>query len=165
MSKDPETVFRQRGPADRNTHRGGASLARRIEVSAQARRAKSGVMTTSISVVTAISVQVSLVRLPIVQNTTTASACSEAQYCSSARTALKVKTSAVRQRKHFHVDNLDAALVQQVLYVSKRQRKQDVVHHSHPDDSGARVEDRQPESAWSSGVASRASHSSQAKFL
>ena len=39
--------------------------------------------------------QVALVRLPIVQNTTAPSACSEATNCRSDRSALKVNTSAM----------------------------------------------------------------------
>ncbi len=42
--------------------------------------------------------QVARVRLPMVQNTTAASACSEARNCTSASSALKVKTSAMPSR-------------------------------------------------------------------
>jgi hypothetical protein len=68
------------------------SSPRRRAVSAHARRMKRGREIATTAVVIASFGQVARVKLPMVQNTTAASACSEARYCTSASRALKVKT-------------------------------------------------------------------------
>ncbi|MNN69946.1 hypothetical protein D3C81_1857730 [compost metagenome] len=71
------------------------SSPRRRAVRAQARLAKIGRVIRITRQITPSFGQVALARLPMVQNTTAATACSVAKNCTSASSALKVNTSAM----------------------------------------------------------------------